>query len=739
MTTFPTPKNLAHILSAILSALLCLTTPKSAYGAATHIPDNGKLIIDASSPAYSTLELGDNVTLLFNGGTLEADVIKTGRGLRLAGCGDIRVRTSFTVGENSHIDLSAILLELSQGRLVLSPGSALVMGAFPVRGGEVEFMTDTNGNGVTLSAPVSPVFGSTKVKGRFHSTEAYPEWYASEEPRDWAPLINEAFSHTADGSVRLSSRVYNVLSTIYVPTRGRLCGTSGLWKDSRGPDTRKDEDNWYGTKIMVAKGGDFQSECLMLVNFNRKDVESGKPKSFSDLMKANCNGGGKPYLLNHPWILPTAYISDIAFRIDGWSEAEIPSLCCILVAGEAWFEKLSFQKFRQGIVWTDHYSDLRKVTRCQFGRAYHQSEGDYYLLDFNFLGDALICEGNSFDSGYSPFNRHLRVRRCNGGNISSNIINGDVLISGCKGLRYSDNHMENGAQIVIRDSEVELSNNFIEKGVRPSVVIENSDMHGNCVTTLRNNAFLYYSQGRDVLVDGKWTPTATLTKKSDKNIPLSDISDYDIEVRAPAKRENGHIYYRGPRAVIDMIANYRYWITTGLVSLMYTSGVAISQSHTGIGDRPTSEGVESFNRLSHLYSTRSSLSFGNDPVISSPVIPQRDLSDVSVSAFGLNNNTRWYGVPSTYTYSYRILNEAGSSSGSDRPLGTFTIPDDLSEGVLFTLHGASEVASTVMVRMIRRDKSTGREEYADIPLIACNCFYDNGVTVGAYKWILTRH
>lgn len=423
-----------------------------------------------------------------------------------------------------------------------------------------------------------------------------------------------------------------------------------------------------------------------------------------------------------------------------------PSLCCILVAGGAWFDRLTFQKFRQCIVWSDHYADLKKVTGCSFSFPRHQSEGDYYLLDFNFLGDALVCEGNSFDSGYTTFNRHLRVSYCYGGNISSNIINGDMLISNCKGLRVSDNHMENGMQTLIRNSEVEFSNNFIEKGVRPSIVIENPQISGSNMVTLRNNCFLYYSGPRSVLVNGKWTTTAPVNEAGKDKIPLSDISDYDIELRAPVTEASGKQYPHGPRGILNLLSNYRYWITTQGVNSIFTSGISLCKSFTKDSRPQPAIPVESFNSISHIYSTQSTLMLAPDPVISFPAVRFDNIKNVNVTLFGLNSATRWYSAPSTFSYYYQIIwdkqkglvtagpNPSSSGLGS---LGKITIPADRAKGVMFILNGANGTGSTAMVRMIRRNESTNQVEYCDLPVVATNCFYDNGPTIGAYKWTKT--
>lgn len=712
-----------------------------AFPADYNVSNDQTLIIGPEGASYDYLRLGDNATIILNGGRIEARKISSGQRLRITGSGSIAVRDSFNAGKYSVLNLTSVSLELGSAVFSLSPGSTLSLNTFPIKGGKVEFLTLDDGTGVSLSAPCTCIFQSCNVRGRFHCQEAYPEWYAEKEPTDWTPLINQAFEHSADGIVRLQSRIYEVCSTIFMPTRSQLHGTMGLWKNSDSGDPRKEEESRYGTKIVIGENTDFVGECVMLVNFNRSEVEAEKNIDFGKLKKAK-SSGSKTYLINHPWIVPTASVSNISFRMNGWNESELPSLCCILVAGSASFDQLSFQKFRQGIVWTDHYADQKSVTRCQFSQSRHQAEGDYYLLDFNFLGDALICEGNHLTSGYSPFNRHLRIGFCNGGNISSNIINGDILITGCKGLRFSDNHLENGVQTIIRNSEVEFSNNYIEKGVRSSVVVEQTSSTGNCVVNMHNNQFIYYSSKRDLLVNGKWTPTVAIKDGGKNNIPLSEVSDYDVELRSPMTFSNGKWYPNGPRALIDISSNYRYWIASSLAGIMYTYGISMCKRYTREKELLSPEPIESFNSRSQLLSTVSTLSFDALPVISTRDIIINNLNSVTVRAIGLNANTRWYGNLADYSYYYQILwdidkkyTSCGKSSESPvASLGRYSIPEDYSKGILFTLQGASGIGATAMIRMIRKNESTNLIEYADIPLVACNCFYDNGVSVGTYNW-----
>ena len=61
--------------------------------------------------------------------------------------------------------------------------------------------------------------------------------------------------------------------------------------------------------------------------------------------------------------------------------------------------------------------------------------------------------------------------------------------------------------------------------------------------------------------------------------------------------------------------------------------------------------------------------------------------------------------------------------------------DVKSECVYFILGGSTALGNSVMVRMIRcRGSEFGEAACADVPLINAHTFYDNGYTVGGYKW-----
>lgn len=242
MTPDPNLSGLRLIILLLFISVILIPGRLSALETKT-VSDGQTLRLNEPEADYSTLKLGKNVTLFLNGTRLTAERIEAGEGLRLTGFGEVSVTQSFETGDNSRINLSDISLDLGSGKFTVAPGSILSLSTFPILGGTVDFLSTDDGRSPSFGAPCAPLLGSTTVTGRFHTPEAYPEWFystnASDAAHDWGECINMAFDHSADGVVRLQSRSYTVSSTIYVPTQGRLLGTAGLWKDSSAQDFKK--------------------------------------------------------------------------------------------------------------------------------------------------------------------------------------------------------------------------------------------------------------------------------------------------------------------------------------------------------------------------------------------------------------------------------------------------------------------------------------------------------------------
>lgn len=182
------------------------------------------------------------------------------------------------------------------------------------------------------------------------------------------------------------------------------------------------------------------------------------------------------------------YTEDVKYgEVTLKNHIEVARKECCVVAGGYTFQNVKWYNFPMAIRWTDAYCDLRKITDCSIQmHPMIRSSIDFlkdekhecmYMINIPSLGDALQITHSSTDVG-SPkldqqqFFKALYVRSCHGGSISDCILNMDVVLSGCTGLTFRNNHMENGAQVLISESIVELTGNHFEKGIRPSLLFE---------------------------------------------------------------------------------------------------------------------------------------------------------------------------------------------------------------------------------------------------------------------------
>jgi hypothetical protein len=125
------------------------------------------------------------------------------------------------------------------------------------------------------------------------------------------------------------------------------------------------------------------------------------------------------------------------------------------------------------------------------------------------IGEALIFEHNHIIDQPA-----LRLALCNGGSITSNILNGNVLIEGCKAIVFHSNHMEAGAQLTVKTSNVTTMNNFFHKKTKPSLILV-SDADGNVpVVHSSGDMFVFYE---------KQSP-------SDTEDEIVGISEYDVQI-----------------------------------------------------------------------------------------------------------------------------------------------------------------------------------------------------------------
>lgn len=335
---------------------------------------------------------------------------------------------------------------------------------------------------------------------------------------------------------------------------------------------------------------------------------------------------------------------------------------------------------------------------------------DRYYVMFNLggLGDQLKVSHNHVRSATGKI---LFLDLCGGGVVNDNILNGDVYIHNSKGISYFSNHTENGGQIVIKDSVVDLSSNYIEKGTRCSLVLEGNEK-SRCVVKSTNNVFSVIS--REVYeADGN-------LEDIDKTVErFTNLSEYDVQLN--------------DQACLSIENTYRVDIVVGFDPVI-PFGIKIKKSND--------ESFEEFNNHSYFCSQHSAI-LPNFKVCASRTIKQLNSPDID-QAMKISW-VKWLIPSGRYSYFYEII--------WDRPrliykvIGathffSFTDPIDLTysgHGVLLSFRGL-ECGNQCMVRLHRNKinavdhNKVDLHEFVDLPYSGANMTYDNGISIAGFKW-----
>lgn len=668
----------------------------------------------------------DHVTVKLDGGILSIGVGSASSNFVLKGFGTLQVLNEFVCGAYARIYAENISIELSAGKITFGAKSSLNLANYPVSGGELHSVANANNK---INAPAQFIFNGTSLTGGWNCNVAYPEWFVENDTTNWAAPINRAFQ--ISGEVHLQSRTYQVSETIKVPPVGKLIGigSGDHLNDVNHPENKKDNDyNVYSTIIIpqIITGNHdlkFADDYIIIVNIQKATLPNN-PEARKDFPPVGAKIAN--LIIDNQGIQATNNDTSADHPFNG-----------ICIAYTAELENITFFNLKNSIKWTDHYADLKKITRCNIGDVYPSINDDDYIVDFGFLGDALIFEGNGIHNGLLN-HKGIRVNTCNSGIITSNVINADVNISNAKGLTFSNNHMENGAQIVIDQSSVTLAENFIMKGARPSVVIKSSIWGDNSVVSLHHNQYMYYSYNFN-LIDPNNDSDDTNTPQEPTNAEIKKICNFDIGIASETYvHPDNSIEYGICQCILNICNELRYWVTDALVGKSYTSGIIMGKSRDG-GD--TYEGIDSFNFQSQILSLSSVVRIMGDCAYSYPPVTIKDWKSPHIYYAGLNGNTQWFGdATGTFSYHYQIIwsYQKGWVAGVPvTPFATAFVLDN-SKGVGFGVAGAEKSGNCVLARIIRCKMDAGNSisevKYADVPIVNSLWIIDNGLTIGGYKW-----
>lgn len=674
-------------------------------------------IADGVKSDIKELTIGDGCELHIDGGELIVGRLSAGTDFKITGTGSITVLEMMTCGVGSDIDLSSISLTLMGATVEIGDGSTLHLYMYPVIGGTIR----SNAR-MLLEAGCKNIFKGTTLEGQIMAHETYPEWFADGEQADWAPHINRALELSEDGTTYLQGKIYDIASTIYVPCRGRLLGNPSQ-KYQIG------DTIYYGTRLQPS-GNAFDASCIIAVNVNSSILKETNKQNIS---KAED-------LAIREFTTPGAEVGYI--RIENSNNSRFYT--GILIACNGYVHDVVFQQLSRSILWTRNYGDQKKVTRCVVNDILRDTSltdpESVYAIDFNNLGDALIFEGNAIHGSnrekeaeqpdtYIFSGKGLRLNCCMGGIVTANVINADVYILNCKSVDFSNNHMEYGAQLYVRDSALNVSGNYFEKGLRASVVVESGENANAAVVNFSGNEYLYLSNASRTKIAKEESTGHMIYRRATPD----EICDYDMLLKSTGNDMS---------AIVNISNDLRYWGSVGGALRMYPVGISVYQQ-LGTGNP---ELIESFKWRSHLLSRSSSLMFCPSLKVSYPVMTVTNLGSPEISIWGVNNNITWFGTSGTVKYYFQIVWDHKSSivtpykEANYRTEGSFS-PVKGSSGLLINVNGAAAgCGNQLMIRIFREltyKGSSGQQKeysYVDIPIVGSRIIYDDGVTLASYHW-----
>ena len=767
-------------------------------------PDNARIIIsDNAEVSFSALTIGSGCTFVlgqFCTVTINATAT-VGSNTQII----LQPGSTLTVASGASLQLStSCLLDITLGKLNLNgltplnfgSESILRIGNIPISGSGTisgpEFVEDyVIQKFAFLEAKCTFAFNGVDIDGNWHMDRACPQWFAAPGCEDWSEPINKAIKLKRTGEVFLQRGVYPTKHSIRVRYGIELVGENGFISN---PGNGSNSD-LLGTTIVANKNSsscsNFQSGYMVLVN--TKPVEQYPS---SEHIEEQFN------MWVHPYPAFTTVVRNITFMNGDKSERIIPQLNGLFTAGGLDIEQCRFLNFKQAIVKSRDYADGFVIKDCRFSgvNIVHYappgttSATDTTVYDTKWMiylngdGDNLQFTGNAFMGSRFLNNRTLYVGQNRGGLISCNITGGEIVLNGCRGLTFSNNHMESsmesneGMLIHVLNSQVTISDNFFYKSERSNIIITGTAPGLQSIVELHNNCYLCVFQNPFVNLKDKYN--IECAPKDNTNIDenevllckythsLNDAIDYWTKRSATPEILIGH------DATVIMTNQYRQISTYRSLSWISTVGIQFGTIYTDSDHRPIAGKEQILNNLAPFLSCGGTIK--SRIAINSLFSTQRSINKRLIS-MSPNKNERWYGEKGTYSYEAIFIMDRQRSIVADVD-NNFRVPiyyynsesneytellkknrsfkpelstDDNSEffSTFISLHnyGAGEpwCGYLRLIRTRTYPKKTENEtenktknendtpkDYhtVDIPISNALIIYDNGIFIAGYKW-----
>jgi hypothetical protein len=768
-------------------------------------PDNARIIIsDNAEVSFSALTIGSGCTFVlgqFCTVTINATAT-VGSNTQII----LQPGSTLTVASGASLQLStSCLLDITLGKLNLNgltplnfgSESILRIGNIPISGSGTisgpEFVEDyVIQKFAFLEAKCTFAFNGVDIDGNWHMDRACPQWFAAPGCEDWSEPINKAIKLKRTGEVFLQRGVYPTKHSIRVRYGIELVGENGFISN---PGKGSNSD-LLGTTIVANKNSsscsNFQSGYMVLVNTKPVEQYPSSPEPIEEQFN----------MWVHPYPAFTTVVRNITFMNGDKSERIIPQLNGLFTAGGLDIEQCRFLNFKQAIVKSRDYADGFVIKDCRFSgvNIVHYappgttSATDTTVYDTKWMiylngdGDNLQFTGNAFMGSRFLNNRTLYVGQNRGGLISCNITGGEIVLNGCRGLTFSNNHMESsmesneGMLIHVLNSQVTISDNFFYKSERSNIIITGTAPGLQSIVELHNNCYLCVFQNPFVNLKDKYN--IECAPKDNTNIDenevllckythsLNDAIDYWTKRSATPEILIGH------DATVIMTNQYRQISTYRSLSWISTVGIQFGTIYTDSDHRPIAGKEQILNNLAPFLSCGGTIK--SRIAINSLFSTQRSINKRLIS-MSPNKNERWYGEKGTYSYEAIFIMDRQRSIVADVD-NNFRVPiyyynsesneytellkknrsfkpelstDDNSEffSTFISLHnyGAGEpwCGYLRLIRTRTYPKKTENEtenktknendtpkDYhtVDIPISNALIIYDNGIFIAGYKW-----
>lgn len=639
-------------------------------------------------------------------------------------------KTEAILPSRLHLIIENGALEIGSGMtLTIGEGSEITVSST----GWIEGDGTLNGNFTHINAPMKQVFyNGLDVGGNWSNGRIYPQWFgavaydceAPSNPEYSSDAIMKSAKMAGTGEVFISRGFYILDKPIDLDCGVTISGEPGLYKNDK-----------FGT-ILIAK-----------LNYSQIGWEITEDKS---------SGGIKnepKYDKNGDCVSAEQPLSNYLFRINidpnkvGLKmklKMEYPPMCatirnlriknktypkkffvfdkllsCVLAGDSTAFDNVIFDDFGQAVRYVDQYLDNKRVTNCTFYCNPPEYTGTLklYAFDMGFLGDGVLFEHNAIHDGI--YNKGLRLSNSGGACVNANIINADVLIHNCRGVDFSENHIEERHTIRVNSSQASLRNNFIWIGNSPSVMVYADDYQNKSIVTMSGNVFRFIDTVFYTRIEKDKNNKDVIVVEDD--MPSNEAFECAAEVAVDEF------------SALDISNCFRYWGGRGFGGTQ-VSGIHISKMEGVDAFMPFDE----FNNFSYSLSQRSTISggFEIDGRFSVDSVPASQISPIAM----LNENVLWQGGNGEYSYTAQVLFDAPREIGLDAvdisvweasgSKGNVNVEVN-QKGVLINLGKSS---GRYLLRLVRMRSDDLTFKYVDIPICDTTYLYDNGLSVNGFKW-----